>query len=104
MRFINTNPTVNSISLRAVNGAAWMVLRNYQSLSLRLERICTGLIRALYQGLLWPLTEGVQCFGIKHQPMFVPGFDEGSEGTVGATAISGKPATGSQSLAGLGLS
>lgn len=104
MRFINTNPNVNSISLRAVNGAAWMVLRNYQSLVLRLERIYPGLIRALDQRLLWPLTQGVQCFGINHQSMFVPVFDEDSGRTVGSTATSGKPATGSTSLAGLGIS
>lgn len=104
MRFINTNPNVNSISLRAVNGAAWMVLRSYQSLVLRLERICPGLIRALDQRQLWPLTTGGQYFGIQHQTMFLPGFDEGSDGTVGSTATSGKPATGSPSLAGLGIS
>lgn len=103
MRFINTNQNVNSISLRAVNGAGSMVLRSYQSLVLRLERICPGLIRALDQRQLWPLTAGDQCFGERHQAMFLPAFDDATR-IGGATATFGKPANGSQSPTGLGLS
>ncbi len=103
MRFINTNQNVNSISLSAVNGAGSMVLRSYQSLVLRLERICPGLIRALDQRQLWPLTAGNQSFGIQHQRMFLPAIDDAS-GTVGTTATFGKPANGSLSPTGLGLS
>ena len=104
MRFINQNQNVNSISLRAVNGAGYMVLRSYQSLVLRLERICTGLVRAAIQRQLWPLTVGDQCFGINHQPMFLPALDTDSTRIYGTTANSGKQATFGQGLAGLGLS
>lgn len=46
MRFINTNQQVNSISLQAITGAGFEVLRSYVSCSLRLERICVWLSRA----------------------------------------------------------
>jgi hypothetical protein len=104
MRFINKNQNVNSISLRAVNGAGSMVLRSYQSLVLRLERICTGLTRAAIQKQLWPLTVGDQCFGINHQTMYLPALDTGSMRIYGTTANSGEPATLRQRPAGLGLS
>jgi len=46
MRFIKSNQQVNSISLRAITGAGFEVLRNYPSCSLRLERICVWLSQA----------------------------------------------------------
>lgn len=95
MRFINNNLNVIAISLRSVNGAGSMVLRSYQSLELRLERICTGLFRAPNQGQLWPViaTSGVQCAGIQHQPMFTPAIGDEFRRSFGTTATSGKPAT-----------
>ena len=100
MRFNTTNQSVNSISLRAITGARFEVLRGYLSQPLRLERICAWLQSAI-QTLYWSVTTVVRGYwaGI-HQmlmnmsPSSDPNPTVAQQAKAGATRFGSKPATG----------
>ena len=108
MRFINTNQKVNSISLQAITGAGFEVLRSYVSCPLRLERICVwlSLATSLPRTAIDRAKNFLADIQPGHQPMFTDPSDRKNGGKRMADDLPGDMFTRNSNvaIAGIGLS